>query len=230
VRETGEWLIREEPIPSRSRGAADAPARLRGGAIIILRSGDVWPTVAQRRMTRLYTRPRTMAVTQPKTTLNAMPSNQTLGDVKGCSVGVTEKSAIHAAQPCAAGSPGKTNELIMQMTKRTMSAAEIAHPSATMLSGLFTGVGVSMARLQKSHIKITEREDLVLDPYQRDPAAASCGATRIHRLGARGQYRLYVHCGAEASATLWGCLSGAIMIICSCNVLTDNDIRGEVEM
>src|ERR1700674_62187 len=100
---------------------------------------------AQRRMRRLYTRPRTAAVTQPKTRLKTMPSNQTLTDVKGWSTTVTEKREIHAAQPCEAGKAGKMNDTTRQITKRTTSAAEIAHPRATMLSGLFTAFCVFIA-------------------------------------------------------------------------------------
>jgi hypothetical protein len=76
-----------------------------------------------------------------------MPSTQTLTDVKGCSAGVTENRAIHAAQPCAAGKPGKRNPITMHSTKRTTSVAEIAHPSATMLRGLFAALCVFMAHL-----------------------------------------------------------------------------------
>src|ERR1700688_285053 len=61
---------------------------------------------AQRLMRRLYTRPRTTAVTQPKTRLKAMPSIHTLIDEIGCSIGMTENSAIHAAQPFEAGISG----------------------------------------------------------------------------------------------------------------------------
>src|SRR5262245_8176852 len=49
---------------------------------------------------------------------------------------MTEKSAIHAAQPCEAGKSGRMKDEIMQMTNRTISAAENAHPIATMFSDL----------------------------------------------------------------------------------------------
>src|SRR5262245_21496717 len=47
---------------------------------------------------------------------------------------MTEKSAIQAAQPCDAGKSGRMNDEIMQMMNRTISAAENAHPIATMFS------------------------------------------------------------------------------------------------
>ena len=73
-----------------------------------------------------------VAVIQPKTRLKPIPSSQTLTDV----IGWTENSAIHADQPCAAGKSGNASAMIAQIIKITISAAESAHPRATILSGL----------------------------------------------------------------------------------------------
>jgi len=63
---------------------------------------------------------------------------------------VTEKRAIHAAQPCEAGKFGKMNDETMQITNKTISAAENAHPIATIFNGLLPVVCVFIAPSQRS--------------------------------------------------------------------------------
>src|SRR6266496_387995 len=74
-----------------------------------------------------------------------MPSIQTRGDRKGCSVGVTENRAIHADQPCAAGRSGKMKDVSRQIMNRAISAAEMPDPKATILRGLLAAVCVFIA-------------------------------------------------------------------------------------
>src|SRR5437867_4476071 len=115
-------------------------------------------------MRRMNTKPRTTAVIQPKTRLKTMPSTQTLADMKGCSVGVTEKRAIHADQPCEAGKSGKTNDITRQIMKRTISAAEIPHPKATMLSVLAPVVCVFIAPSKGNLLKSRAKGYGILGP------------------------------------------------------------------
>ena len=118
---------------TRTRSLANVPCKYSACAT----SDYEWLT------SRLYTEPRTTAVTQPKTRLNPMPSIQTLTDV----IGDTENREIHAVQPCEAGKSGKSSAAIKQIRKRMKSAAESPHPRAAMLSWVFAAVCTFIAAL-----------------------------------------------------------------------------------